>query len=127
DAAMAAPPASAQPTKTLGRLPPPEAASVPKSVGRAAESAGKLARPPGGITRAEVRERIAQKLGNRLSTGALASWAREQWLNVERGAPAEAGQRELLTEALQTLALASTPAGQLSDGELVDLMTRLDR
>ncbi len=125
DAAQAAPPK--QVVNTIGRLPSPsETPAVAKSIGRAAENVERLVRPPSGITRAVVRERIAQRLGNPVSTGALASWAREQWLNVERGAPAEMGQRELLTEALQTLALSSTPAGQLSDGELIELMARLD-
>lgn len=126
DAARAAPASPQQVVKTIGRLPSPaESPSVVKSIGRAAENVERLVRPSSGITRAEVRERIAQRLGNQLSPGALASWAREQWLNVERGAPAEMGQRELLTEALQTLALSSTPTGQLSEGELIELMTRL--
>ncbi len=99
-----------------------------KSIGRAAAEP-EVGRAAGlvkaGITRAAVRERIAARLGRKITPSALATWAREQWLNVERGAATEMGQRELLEEALQTLALSATPAGQLSESELIDLMARL--
>jgi len=109
DAAQAAPP---RPAKTLGK-PAPEARSEgpPK--------------PASGITRAAVRERIAARLGNKITVASLATWAREQWLNVERGAATEMGQRELLEETLQSLALSATPAGQMTDNELIELMARL--
>ena len=104
--------------KTIGRptpaIPPPPGAQLTKT------SAS------GGITRTLVRERIAARLGGKITPSALATWAREQWLNVERGAATEMGQRELLEEALQALALSVTPAGQLSEHELIDLMARLD-
>ena len=72
-----------------------------------------------------VRNNIADRLGGRITPSALATWAREQWLDVERGAPAEIGQRELLEDALQSAGAAATPAGRLTDDQLVDLMAQL--
>ena len=126
-------------TKTIGRAVPgellKEAAQAPRQEGKtigkgggnaAPETLTRSVRTPGGITRAEVRARIAARLGNKVTAGALASWAREQWSNVDRGAATEMGHRELLDEALQALALSATPAGQLTESDLIDLMTRLD-
>jgi len=131
-------------TKTIGRstIPSPEPARLAREVAEApapkpTKTLGRgpvLNAPRGevltksfssGITRAAVRERISARLGGKITPSALATWAREQWLNVERGAATEMGQRELLEEALQALALSATPAGQLSDNELIDLMARL--
>jgi len=129
-------------TKTLGRAAIPSAdpkallrqaaqaapaGKVVKTLGRAAapsEATRELAK---GITRAAVRERIAARLGRKITASALATWAREQWLNVERGAATEMGQRDLLAEALQTLALSATPGTAISENELVELMARLDQ
>ena len=112
------PPEPRQQTKTIGRPTPPITPPPGAQLTKTAAS--------GGITRALVRERIAARLGGKITPGALATWARELWLNVERGAATEMGQRELLEEALQSLALSATPAGQLNDNELIDLMARLD-
>lgn len=138
----AAPTASAPAPKTLGRaaavaqpatlLKEAACASAPpavvKTLGK--EAGGGAARSAGlvkaGISRTAVRERIAARLGRKISPSALATWAREQWLNVERGAATEMGHRELLEEALQTLALSATPAGQMSETELIELMARLE-
>ncbi len=117
-AAHAPPPPPKGAIKTLGRLAPPPAAEPEARV------PAKLVKS--GISRYAVRERIAARLGGKISPSALATWAREQWLNLERGAATEVGQRELLSEALQSLALSATPAGKLDDNELVELMTRLD-
>jgi 3-dehydroquinate dehydratase II len=127
------------PAKTIGRASPAEparqsreaaepAAPRPgKTLGRPAPEAGRAAGlVKAGITRAAVRDRIAARLGRKITPSALATWAREQWLNVERGAATEMGQRELLEEALQTLALSATPAGQMSESELIDLIARLE-
>ena len=131
--------------KTIGRsqftpadsvrppAPAPEAPRSVKTIGRpaaaisAAHGEGGLTKTvsKSGITRAAVRERIAARLGGKISPSALATWARELWLNVERGAATEMGQRELLEEALQSLALSATPAGQMTDNELVDWMAKL--
>jgi 3-dehydroquinate dehydratase-2 len=106
-----------QPIKVLGRSPTPPAEEPPKRPARMIK---------GAICRALVRDRIAARLGKKLTPGGLASWAREQWLNVERGAATEMGQRELLEEALQSLALSATPTGKMTENELVELMTRLE-
>jgi 3-dehydroquinate dehydratase-2 len=102
-------------------------AAVVKTLGK--EAGGGAGRSAGlvkaGISRTAVRERIAARLGRKISPSALATWAREQWLNVERGAATEMGHRELLEEALQTLALSATPAGQMTETELIELMARL--
>jgi len=73
-----------------------------------------------------VRQKIAERLAGRLSPAGLATWARTHWLEVQRGAPAESGQRELLEDALQRLTLASLPASRLTDEQLIELMTELD-
>lgn len=138
----AAPPLPAPAPKTLGRaIVSAQPAALLKNAADAASpqaAAKTLGRPEGaeglksaglvkaGISRSAVRERIAARLGRKITPSALATWAREQWLNVERGAATEMGQRELLEEALQTLALSATPAGQMSESELIDLMARLE-
>jgi 3-dehydroquinate dehydratase-2 len=107
-------PEAPRPAKTLGRpIAPLPGEGLTKSAVKA------------GITRAAVRDRIAARLGGKITPAALATWAREQWLNVERGAATEMGQRELLGEALQSLALSATPAGHLTDNELIDWMAKL--
>jgi|CXWL01.1.fsa_nt_gi 3-dehydroquinate dehydratase-2 len=78
------------------------------------------------ISRALVRQKIADRLGGKLSPSALATWARTQWQLVQRGAPAESGQREKLEEALQTLLLSATPSAGVRDEHLIDLMAQLD-
>lgn len=115
----------ADPSKLLKQAADTLAPSSVKTLGRndEAASAGLV---KAGINRAAVRERIASRLGRKTTPSALATWAREQWLNLERGAATEMGQRELLSETLQTLALSATPAGHMSDDELIDLMTRLE-
>lgn len=78
------------------------------------------------LTRALVRQKIAERLGGKLTPSGLSTWARSKWLDVQRGAPAESGQREVLEDSLQQLVLASMPPAKLSDEELVDLMAQLD-
>jgi 3-dehydroquinate dehydratase-2 len=111
---------SADPARLLQQAAQASAPKQSKSLGR---EAGLVKT---GIQRAAVRERIASRLGGRITPSALATWAREQWLNLERGAATEMGQRELLAESLQSLALSATPAGQMTDDELIDLMARLE-
>lgn len=136
------PPTRTATTKTIGRAAiSPEPARLQKDSGettapRSGKTIGKAITPPpgqqltktstsSGITRAVVRDRIGARLGGKITPSALATWAREQWLNVERGAATEMGQRELLEESLQALALSATPAGQMNDNELIELMARL--
>ncbi|MGQ0506268.1 MAG: type II 3-dehydroquinate dehydratase [Myxococcaceae bacterium] len=107
--------------KSGGRL---EAGSGAKTLGRADVSRS-THRGPAGISRGLVREKISERLGGHLSPAGLATWARSQYLEVQRGAPAEVGHRELIEETLQTLVLSSVPSSKLTDDELIDLMTQL--
>ena len=129
------PPARAASRKTLGRKssaePASRAASPQKTIGpapakgRAPESA--RSRPATDfLTRALLRQKIAARLSGKVGAGELAAWARAQWQQVRRGAPAESGYRELLEESLQSLVLSALPGTRLSDDQLVDLMAQLD-
>jgi 3-dehydroquinate dehydratase II len=100
----------------------PRAEGRGKTIGPARKSAATPART---VTRALVRDQIAACLNGSLSAGALAAWAREKWLAVERG-ETEAGRREQLEEALQQLAVSSTGSARMTDDDLVALMARLD-
>ena len=102
-------PASRTP-KTIGRAPPKTEAPVPSRAG---------------ITRALVKAQISNRLARRITSAELAVWGREQWLAVERGAATESGQRELLSEALQALALSSVAGAALSEPELLDWMAKM--
>jgi 3-dehydroquinate dehydratase-2 len=108
EAALAA---SASPSKTLGR----------KVKGAEATPATNF------LSRALVRQKIADRLAGRMTHAELATWARGKWTEVQSGAPAESGHRELLEDTLQRLTLSAIPATRLSDTELVDMMTRLER
>jgi 3-dehydroquinate dehydratase-2 len=123
--------------KTLGRrgaAAPPKPERAETSASRPAAEQGKTlgqARPVsrevvGRLTRAEVRARIADRLAGRMTPGALATWARSQWMALQQGAPVESGQRELLDEVLQALFLAVQPRGALGDDQLVEWMTALE-
>jgi 3-dehydroquinate dehydratase-2 len=103
-----APAASAAPSKTLGR----------KGKGGPGTPAADF------LTRALVRQKIADRLAGRLTAAELAAWARSKWAEVQRGGPAENGYRDMLEDSLLTL--SSLPASKLSDSQLVDMMTRLD-
>ncbi len=108
--------------KTLGRAPISERAPArEKSLGRASAPRPKES----ALSRALVRQKIADRLSGSLTPAGLATWARSQYLEVQRGAPAESGHRELIEDTLQTLVLSTVPASKLSDGELVELMTQL--
>lgn len=96
-----------------------------KTIGRAGAKAVEPAPRASGITRAAVRQQIAQRLAGKISPAELATWAREQWLAVERGAATESGQRELLGEALQALALSAAPGLAISEPELLDWMAKM--
>jgi 3-dehydroquinate dehydratase-2 len=109
--------------KTLGRkAQAPAASAAPsKSLGRKAKGGTPAA---DFLTRALVRQKIADRLAGRLTPAELATWARSKWTEVQRGAPAESGYRDMLEDSL--LMLATLPARRLSDAELVDMMTRLE-
>jgi 3-dehydroquinate dehydratase-2 len=118
--------------KTIGRkakAPKPAAAAPKKTLGRKAQAdtRGSKDTPAAELpTRALVREKIAERLSGKLSPEGLAAWARAQWLEVQRGAPAESGYRDMLEDTLQTLTLSSMPASRLTDEQLVDMMIQLD-
>jgi 3-dehydroquinate dehydratase-2 len=114
--------------KTLGRK-KPEALAAPaspkKTLGRKVNDA--QATPAADfLSRALVRQKIAERLAGRMTPTELATWARSKWTEVQRGAPAESGYREMLEDSLQRLTLSHMPVSKLSDTELVDMMTRLE-
>ncbi len=122
-------PRSKSPAKTLGRkvveAEPAASASPSKTLGR---KKGPEATPAANfLSRALVRQKIADRLAGRMTHAELATWARGKWTEVQSGAPAESGHRELLEETLQRLTLSTIPSTRLSDTELVDMMTRLER
>jgi 3-dehydroquinate dehydratase II len=107
-------------------------AGTPKTLGRKAEPptlrVPAVSRTPASdfLTRALVREKISERLAGRITAGSLSTWARGRWLDVQRGAPAESGHRELLEESLQQLVLASVHPARLTDEQLIELMAQLD-
>ena len=117
-------------TRSAGRAPTGATATAPaggKTLGRAEPRppAG-TRRPGGGLTRAEVRSRIAERLAGRLTPAGLATWARGEWVAVQRGAAVEAGQRDQLEEVLQALFLSVQPRAALSEDQLVEWMAALE-
>ncbi len=127
DEAVALKPLRVEPAKAAAR---PEPARPEKTLGRIAptrQPRGEVARKVSGngLSRALVRQKIADRLAGKLSPGALASWARSQWLEVQRGAAAESGHREELEEALQSLTTSVYPGSHLTDDELISLMSQL--
>lgn len=125
------------PKKTLGRrvqqtaiaagAPGKAAGSAVKTLGAAMKSATG-AKPERGdvVSREAVRQKIAERLSGKLSPAGLSTWARSKWLDVQRGAPAESGHRELLEDLLQQLVLSSMPPAKLNEDQLIELMTQLD-
>ena len=106
---------------------PATPAGTGKTLGRAAPAPPPGTRRPGaGLTRAEVRSRIAERLSGRLTPAGLATWARGEWVALQRGAAVEAGQRDQLEEVLQALFLSAQPRGALSDHQLVEWMAALE-
>jgi len=127
-AKVAAAPARVE--KTMGKA-PPAAPTVPvpreKTIGvERPVRPGRNQLVPGFLSRSLVRQKISDRLAGKLTAAGLATWARAQYLEVQRGAPAESGQRELLEDSLQTLTLSAIPATRLSDEQLVDLMAQLE-
>ncbi len=112
--------------KSLGRKTVSERGSsttgAKKTIGRA-DSGARPAVPDGALTRALVKEKIAERLSGKLSSGGLATWARSQWQSMQRGAPVESGQRDRIEDVLQTLLL--TASSKANDHQLIELMTQL--
>jgi len=123
----AAAPAPARGAARGGSSGPDAPASTGKTLGRADPAAAPGTRRAGaGLTRAEVRSRIADRLSGRLTPAGLATWARGEWVALQRGAAVEAGQRDQLEEVLQALVLSAQPRGALSDHQLVEWMAALE-
>jgi 3-dehydroquinate dehydratase-2 len=120
--------ASGGPTKTLGRKKAVAEPAAPEKPGKTLGRKVTQATPAANLlTRARVRQMIADRLAGRMTPAELATWARAQWNEVQRGAVAESGHREQLEDFLQRLTLSTLPASRLTDEQLVDMMTRLDR
>lgn len=116
--------------KTIGERPTSgyTMPAPPKTLGRKAaqqREAREAQEPHGILTRARVREQIAERLAGSMTPAALATWARARWADLQAGTPAESGQRERLEEVLQTLIVAA--AGKASDQALIELMVQLER
>ncbi|MGV3624938.1 MAG: type II 3-dehydroquinate dehydratase [Archangium sp.] len=88
-----------------------------KSMGRGGtRTTDKLA-----VTRAQVRERIKDRLRGTLGPAALMTWARETWAQLQAGALAEPGHEAVIDSVLLAL---MTP--RPDDAGLISLMARLD-
>ena len=96
-----------QPRPHLAKKPPP--ASAP--------------RKSGVISRAVVRQQIADRLAGTVTPAGLAAWARAEWQKLQSGTPMESGQRDKLEDVLQQLLLSATMKS--SDDQLIELMTQL--
>ena len=73
-----------------------------------------------------MQQKIRERLSGRLGAPELASWAKERWLELQRGA-VNPPERERIEDVLQKLALSHVPPSRLSDEQLIDLLTGLDR
>lgn len=74
------------------------------------------------LTRTQVRERIKQRLKGTETAAGLAQWARETWTYLQRGAPVEAGAKEIIENVLLTLMAGAKASDQI----LVSQMAKLD-
>jgi 3-dehydroquinate dehydratase-2 len=105
--------------KTIGRRGASEAAEVPaKTIGRERVADTGAA---GALTRAVVAQKISDRLAGRLSPNDLAAWAKERWLEIQRGASVEPA----LEDALQRLALSTMAPSRLSDDQLLAMLSQL--
>jgi 3-dehydroquinate dehydratase-2 len=96
------------------KAPPP---SAPRTLGRKSEPV------TGVLSRAVVRQKIADRLSGALTPSSLSAWARAEWSKVQSGSAMESGQREKLEDVLQQLLLSAT--AKTSDDQLIELMTQL--
>ena len=102
--------------RILGKKPP--APSAPKSLGKREPVVAS-----GVLTRAVVRQQIADRLSGVVTPSGLSAWSRAQWQKLQSGAPIESGQREVLEDVLQQLLLSAMV--KTSDDQLIELMTQL--
>ncbi len=102
----------------LVRKPPPPSAPT-KTVGGRRGTVLAV----GVISRALVRQQIADRLAGTVTPAGLAAWARSEWQKLQSGSPMESGQRDKLEDVLQQLLLSATM--KASDDQLIELMTQL--
>lgn len=131
-AGRGAPAEAAEPPaeKTLGPRPtvPYSFAPPPRTLGRrpgAPDPAKERGEPHGVLTRARVREQIAERLAGKLTPAALSTWARARYQDLQAGRGVESGQRDRLEEVLQTLVVAAS--SRATDQQLIELMVQLER
>lgn len=101
---------TAKKMKTIGRK------TLGRSAPRTTEKHSRIA-----VTRAQVRERIKERLRGSVTPAALSSWARETWAALQGGAVAESGHEAQIDSVLLAL---MTP--RADDAGLISLMARLD-
>ncbi len=113
-----------RPEKTIGRreAPPTTAQENSKTLGRRDPSAQSMPEPSGRLTRQVVKGRIKLRLEGKMTSEELASWARTQWTDLQRGAQAEDGAKELLDGVLLTL----MGGAKTTDHILLAQMAKLD-
>lgn len=103
----------------LQKKPPPPSAPNPRSLGKRKVPAASAKV----LSRAIVRQQIADRLSGSVTPAELAAWARAEWQKVQSGGPIESGQQQLIEDVLQTLLLSATM--KASDDSLIELMTQL--
>jgi 3-dehydroquinate dehydratase II len=106
-----------------GRQRPQLAKKPPVNSGKSLGGRKNSAASPGTLSRAAVRQQIADRLAGTVSPAGLAAWARAEWQKLQSGAPMESGQRDMLEDVLQQLLLSATM--KASDDQLIELMTQL--
>ena len=117
------PPPPTRTLKTLGKKPvtvpapaPPPAA---KSLGR--KVAGAPAPAFAGLTREQVKKKLAARLAGTLSPAELATWARGEWSALQKGGPCEPGWKDRLDGVLLTLMGATRASDDLLLAQLAKL------
>ncbi len=115
--------------KSIGRRARSETSPAPDGVTAKTIGTGKAKRskapPPASrlVSRAVVRQQIADRLAGKITAEGLSAWARAQWQKLQ-STPTESGQRGPLEDVLQQLLLSSTM--KASDDQLIELMTQLN-
>lgn len=120
----------ARPGKSIGRravaAPAQEAPATSrgKTIGRGDRDATPTPpeRQTGVLTRAQVRERISQRLKGATTAEGLAQWARDSWTGLQRGASVETGAKDVIENVLLTLMAGA----RATDAILVAQMAKLD-
>jgi 3-dehydroquinate dehydratase II len=117
--------------KSMGKKPPQGDINPTELIVNVKKTIGKVIKakdrdkeaPAGALSRETVRNKISERLSGKLTPAGLATWARSQWQQIQRGAPVESGQRDRLEDVLQTLLLSTST--KANDHQLIELMTQL--